>query len=91
MSCLYSGSSVIKINNDLVTTIARTQPSQHKENKLQQGMIESTVINVIVLTVNVRQRLTMCEHKPVVVQHTQKEVLSLLTLPAAKKIYMEEE
>ena len=52
--CLHCGSSVIKINNDLVTTVARNQPCQHKGNKLHKGMIESTGINDIVLTVNAR-------------------------------------
>jgi hypothetical protein len=52
--CLQCESSIVKINSDLVTTVARTQPCQHKENKLHKGVIEPSGTNNIVLTVNAR-------------------------------------
>jgi hypothetical protein len=57
--CHNCGCSVIKINNGLVTTVARTQPCQHKENKLRRGMVESLDINDIALTVNARYSRAM--------------------------------
>jgi hypothetical protein len=57
--CHHCEFSIIKINTGLVTTVARTQPCQHKENKLRKGMVESLDINDIALTVNARYSRVM--------------------------------